>query len=238
MTCLRRDDAGAWVLGALPDHEADGFRAHLQDCATCRAEVAHLQPAADTLLIAVPPASPPTALKDRIMRSVNAEAELLRAAGPEADRPPVAAPAPRRRWAPSLRTALAGAVACAVVAAGVTAVTVREERTVRTVSAQVALPDAFRSEAVLEVQSDGDARLKVARMPAPEEGRVYQVWVLRKGETAPRPTDALFQPAEDGHATVDVPGGARGVSAVLVTDEPDGGSPRPTREPSIVAPLA
>ena len=100
------------------------------------------------------------------------------------------------------------------------------------------LPQAFRSEAVVEIKDDGDARLRVARMPAPEEGRVYQVWVLRKGETAPRPTDALFQPAEDGRATVDVPGGVEGVTAVLVTDEPDGGSPAPTREPSIVAPLA
>lgn len=241
MACVHRDDAGAWVLGALDDHDAGVFATHLKTCATCRAEVAGLQPAADTLLLAVPMAVPPPELKDRIMRTVIAEAELLAAAGPEADRPPAhAAPARRSRlrWAPSLRVAIAGSLACAAIAAALTAGVVRDDRTVRTVQAQVSLPSAIAARAVVEVQDDGDAHLEVSGMPAPPEGRVYQVWVLRDGEKRPRPTDALFLPAGNGHANVDVPGGAEGVAAVLVTDEPTGGSKAPTRQPSIVAPLA
>jgi hypothetical protein len=67
-------------------------------------------------------------------------------------------------------------------------------------------------------------------MPAPPEGRVYQVWVLPEGADAPRPTQALFTPRRDGSAAAAVPT-VDGVQAVLVTDEPAGGSPAPTREP-------
>lgn len=240
--CQHRDDAGAWVLGALDDREAATFRAHLESCADCRDEVAHLQPVADTLLLVAPQKVAPPALQSRIMQTVRAEAELLAAAGPDADRPPAPArESRRRRWSLSLRPALAGALAAGLVAVGIGAgLATRSDEpggVARVVPAEVQLPDAFRADASVEIKSDGDARLRVSRLPAPPEGRVYQVWVLREGEEAPRPTDALFQPAVDGHATVDVPGGVRGVAAVLVTDEPDGGSEAPTREPTIVAPL-
>lgn len=241
--CPHRDDAGAWVLGALDERETTTFHAHLQTCVTCRGEVAQLQPVADTLLLVAPQTRAPDAVRDRIMRTVRAEAELLAAAGPEADRPPRAAPAPaRRRWRLALRPAFAGALAAGlvavVIAGGVLDGADPSEQVARVVPAQVELPASFRADASLVVHKDGDARLRMAGMPAPPDGRVYQVWVLREGETDPRPTDALFQPSEGGRATVEVPGGVRNVAAVLVTDEPDGGSPAPTREPTIVAPLA
>jgi anti-sigma-K factor RskA len=238
MACHHHDDAGAWVLGALDDHEAGRFHAHLETCPLCREEVARLQPAADTLLLGVVPAGPPPELKDRIMRTVLAEAELLAAAGPEADRPVVAAPR-RRRFTLSLRPPLAAALACGLLALGVGAGVLSQQdgADVRTLEAQVTLPQAFGTNAQVRVDEDGDAKLVVSRMPAPPEGRVYQVWVLREGEQDPRPTDALWHPDGTGHATVDVPGGAEGVAAVLVTDEPFGGSRTPTVKPSIVAPL-
>src|SRR6185503_1310666 len=93
---------GAWVLGALPEDEQRRFAAHLETCEICRREVAELQMVADTLPLAAVQVAPPPELKDRIMSSVRAEAEVLRASGPEADvvaREPapaeVAAAAPR-----------------------------------------------------------------------------------------------------------------------------------------------
>ena len=34
------DSLGAWLLGALPEDEAAGFKRHLDECAVCREDVA------------------------------------------------------------------------------------------------------------------------------------------------------------------------------------------------------
>jgi anti-sigma-K factor RskA len=83
-----RDAAAAWVLGALPDDEAAAFEAALAHSPQAQAEVARLQPVADALGLAVPPADPPPSLKANVMAIVEREAQLLAAAGPEADQPP------------------------------------------------------------------------------------------------------------------------------------------------------
>lgn len=107
--------------------------------------------------------------------------------------------------------------------------------TPRTVVARVDAPGA---KARVRVTAEG-AKLEVFHMPPAPKGRVYQVWLHRGGaRTPPVPTDALFSVSRDGDASVDVPGDLRDVDAVLVTDEPPGGSRRPTRAPVIRAPLA
>ena len=105
--CAHRDDAGSYVLRALPDDEHERFEAHLATCEECRREVADLQVAADTLPLAAVQVGPPPELRDRIMTIVRSEAELLDAAGARADEPAAApaakAPRRRRRWSLSLR---------------------------------------------------------------------------------------------------------------------------------------
>jgi hypothetical protein len=81
------------------------------------------------------------------------------------------------------------------------------------------------------------ARLVVAGMRTPPEGRIYQIWLDRDNGTAPEPTEALFS-VRKGRASVNVPGDLSGVKRVLVTDEPVGGSEVPTRQPVIAAPMA
>ena len=71
-------------------------------------------------------------------------------------------------------------------------------------------------------------------MPAPPPGHIYEVW-LEHGTQTPRPTDVLFSVTHSGGGWVGVPGSLEGVSKVLVTAEPLGGSLKPTREPVIVA---
>jgi hypothetical protein len=71
-------------------------------------------------------------------------------------------------------------------------------------------------------------------MPAPPAGRIYQVWLQKPGQD-PAPTDALWSVNAQGDAEVAVPGSLEGVEAVLVTDEPEGGSPAPTRDAVISA---
>jgi len=92
--------------------------------------------------------------------------------------------------------------------------------------------------ATCQMRVSGDsAKLVVAGLRPPPEGRIYQVWLDRDNGTAPQPTEALFS-VRKGRASVDVPGDLTGVKRVLVTDEPPGGSEVPTRRPVIAAPMA
>jgi anti-sigma-K factor RskA len=222
------DTAAAYVLGALPPEELEAFRAHLAGCAECRRAVAELAVAADALPMGVRQTAPPPALKDRIMAVVAPEAELLAAAGAGADR----APAPRRRerrarWA---RPGFALAAVVLLLAGGALAGGLLRGEESRSVVAQTRPAGA---DVRLRIAGD-QGTLVVRDMPAPPEGRIYQVWLKRPGQD-PAPTDALWSVNAQGDAQVAVPGSLDGVEAVLVTDEPQGGSPAPTRAPVISA---
>jgi hypothetical protein len=167
-------------------------------------------------------------------REVETEAQLLRAAGPDADRVHrrAAVRRRRRRRAFSVRPLAAAGLAAAILAVGVIGGVLLGEGSspqTRTVQAQVTVPGA---RAVVWVR-DGHARLEVRGMRNPPSGRVYQVWVKR-GSRAPEPTDVLFT-VRDGHGSVDVPGSVKGVDQIMVTSEPPGGSAAPTSKPVIAA---
>jgi anti-sigma-K factor RskA len=232
--CEHQIDAGAYALSALDDAEAATFREHLHTCAVCRDEVEQLQMAVDTLPIVAEQIAPPPALRDRIMRDVRSEAELLRAAGPEADRVP--APRPRSRWrrliaARSLAGAgLAGGLAAVAIAVAVTAG--GDGTSTRTVSANVA---ATGASAAVHVTGD-HAALALEHMPSPRAGAVYQVWFV-KGDGKPQPTHTLFDVRSDGRANVQIDEPVDGVRQILVSSEPSGGSTAPTTKPVITARL-
>jgi anti-sigma factor RsiW len=244
--CQHADTVAAFLLGALGDTERREFEAHLATCAHCREAVASLRLASDALLLAVPPVPAPSQLRERLMETVRAEADVLQAAGAAADRP---RPQRRRRgFAPAFSRplALAGAVVALVLGVAVgfgigTATEDQQTKTqtvvqVRTVQAAVDVAAAPRGTAVI-VLRDGVATLRVRGLPAPPAGKVYEVWLLRRGAAAPSPTDALFSVSRGkGSGRVALPS-VRGVEAVLVTAEPDGGSPAPTSQPFINASL-
>jgi anti-sigma-K factor RskA len=75
------------------------------------------------------------------------------------------------------------------------------------------------------------AKLVVRGMPAPESGRVYQVW-LKRTDKVPVPAGATFM-VRSGE--VAIPRSVSDGDQVLVTSEPEGGSPAPTRRPIVVA---
>jgi hypothetical protein len=76
----------------------------------------------------------------------------------------------------------------------------------------------------------------VSHIPAPGRGRIYEVWVERKGR-APSP-QALFNVSASGGARIVLTSQLDGVSTIMVTLEHVGGSLVPTRAPVIVASLA
>jgi anti-sigma factor RsiW len=239
--CEWSNAAPAYLLSALPDQDARGFEAHLDGCDACSAQLTHLRPAVDALALSVERVDPPGDLRSRVMAQVKAEADLLRAAGPEADLPRRGR-SRRRARLPQLRLSpawAAGAAALLVVAGGLGGVLVAGEDgapSPRTVAAQVARNFAPSARAEVVVASDS-ATLRLSGMPQPPRGHVYQVWLRQPGRLQPQPTNALFSVRADGTATVALPTRPREAREVLVTAEPAGGSARPTSQPVLAARL-
>jgi anti-sigma-K factor RskA len=234
-----RDDAAAWVLGALDETEGAAFARRLESSPELRKEVDDLREAADALPHSVSPVLPPPELRDRIMSIVEAEAEVLHAADVVADRP-----ARGRRstggWRSWLRPLPLAATACVLVLAGVAAgllIAGGGSEPTRTVAAQVTGVGTPSARAEVEVQGD-HAELVVDGMPAPGAGHVYQVWYVHDGQTQPVPAGALFDVDSAGHGAAALPGGAEGVAQVMVSVEPAGGSEKPTTQPVLAATLS
>jgi hypothetical protein len=78
--------------------------------------------------------------------------------------------------------------------------------------------------------------LIVKGLPPPPSGDAYEVW-LEPTHSPPLPTQLLFSPGPAGRADLTLPGSLRGISQVLVTLEPSGGSLAPTHAPMIVVSL-
>jgi anti-sigma-K factor RskA len=239
--CPRGVDAGAYVLHALEERDADVFAEHLEGCAACAAEVAHLQVAADVLPLSAPQMVAPPDLKGRIMQTVQAEADLLAAAGAGADRPPKAERRSRAGWLDALvrRPALVLACALALVAAGAGADALLRGDDDGAVATRTLQADVTAQGARVDLEVRGDrAALKLTGMRPPPAGRVYQVWLMREGSTTPEPTGTLFDVPADGSATIPIDESIDGVSQVLVTAEPRGGSQTPSGTPIIAAQTA
>jgi len=229
--CRRIDDAASYVLRAMPDDEVEAFAYHLGDCEACAAKVEELQFVSDALLSGVPQLTAPPQIRDRVMETVRAEAELLQAAGAGADR---GERSKSRRWRFSLRPMPSVAVVAVLLALGLaTGALLSDDEGAgpsRTIRAQNAPPGAT---AEMRMGPDG-AKLVVSGIEAPRKGRIYQVWLDHRSDRQPaQPTKALFSVNHDGEASVDVPGELNDVSKVLVTSEPLGGSEIPTRQPII-----
>jgi hypothetical protein len=223
-------DAAAYVLGALDRHELEAFRAHLAGCAVCREEVAALPHVADALPATSPANAPSQGLRGRVIDAVRSEQKS--AASPAfADRRP-ARPHRRPRFAvPRPLAAFGGAVAAA--AAVVVAIVVASGGSSPTRVIQANVSGAGTAQLIL---TGGQGELVVKHFPAPGAGRIYQVR-LKRAHGAPSPTRTLFGVTTGGGGEVGVAGDLHGVSEVLVTSEPLGGSRATTRAPVITAQL-
>ncbi|MGW4446282.1 anti-sigma factor [Streptomyces sp. NPDC004376] len=231
---------GAYALHALPDEERAAFERHVSGCASCAQEVAEFTATAARLASAsaVP-------VRDGMRREVLHRVTTVRQV------PPAAAPLDEvRRRLPRgrgpARWALAACLAAAVGFGG-TAVWQYEraqdaqrqaalaERQADEVAGVLSAPDARTRSArvaggtgTLVVSADRDRAVFVAsKMPAPPEGKVYQLWFADGGTMRP----AGLMNADRTAQTVLMRGRVDGASAVGITVEPAGGSPRPTSAP-------
>jgi anti-sigma-K factor RskA len=218
-------DVAAFALGALDASEADAFRQHLETCSVCQEELTAFQQVVNELPLATAPHKAPAAIRRKVMREVQADARARTAAASARSPRRVAWRMPRPALALGVTLLLAAAVVVGVVSGS------SSGPTARVLTGQVVGPGT----AQLRIVS-GRTSLVVHHFAQPPAGKIYQVWIVH-GSKAPSPTTALFSPTSAGNAVEEVPGNLKGVSSVLVTPEPMGGSPHPTHTPVISVPL-
>jgi Anti-sigma-K factor rskA len=237
MSDQRQPDDGScglaplYVLLLLDEVEQERFVEHAESCVVCRDEIAAFAPVVDTLGESVPLIKAPRKIRRNVMSAVRAEAKVTEALAGSQRRTGRARL--KGGWrVPSMQPLAIAASLCALlVAGGAIGAAIFGSSSPRTVttSAEVRVPNAT---AALH-RSGSHLWLTVAHMPSPGKGRVYEVW-LEHGSGVPSPTSALFSPTTNGAGEVAVPGDLKGVSEIMVTSEPEGGSLKPTRSPVIV----
>jgi anti-sigma-K factor RskA len=217
------EDVAAYALGALEPAEAEAFARHLQTCSVCRDELEAFQQVVDLLPMTAPAFKASPKLRRRLRRAIADERH-----------PTAAQPSrPRRAWRPAWlpRPVLGVAAGLAVIAIALVIVLSGGGSSTRVVEAQV----TGHGSASLKI-SGHRGELIVQHFAAPPSGRIYEVWLVH-GKRSPQPTNALFDVNAEGNTDVNVPGSLQGVSQVLVTPEPAGGSKVPTHTPVIAAQL-
>ncbi|WP_018548864.1 anti-sigma factor [Streptomyces sp. LaPpAH-108] len=231
---------GAYALDALDEDERAGVERHLAHCASCALEVAEFEATAARLgLAATVPVRP--ALRAEVLRRIASVRQVAPGTAPTARLRTT-----RRRTRGPLAWALAASVAVAAAFGG-TALWQYERAQDATRRAAVAEGRADEVAGVLAAPDAKSATVRVAggtgtvvvsaerdravfmasRMPAPPDGKVYQLWFDDGGTMR---SAGLMNPVLRSQ-TVLLRGPVAGASGVGVTVEPAGGSPRPTTAP-------
>lgn len=220
-----RDDAAAFVLGALSELEREAFRVKMmRDCELGR-YVESLEQVGDQLLTS----SPPLTVPDSIGASIMAEAQRDLDAR-EILESPRGAPARQRSGSGSrLFRPVALALSLLVVGLGAFAIGggFTTEQSPAPLAANFNAPTAPTMNGEVKAAGDG-AAVNVSGMETDTDGDVYQLWVEHDGTVYAAP---VFTVASDGsgHAFINrelAPG-----DVVMITREPAGGSKEPTSKP-------
>ena len=206
--------AAGYALHALDAEEEREFETHLTTCASCRSDLAAFTETAAELGYAAPAATPPPALRERILDEVRAGRENVVTLRP--------------RWAyPAL--AAAAVAACAAVGLGVWAGILHSR--LGSPNGQEALSLRGATGSVVLARG-GEGTLVVAGLRPAPAGKTYEVWVIRGRSAAPA---GLFRTsAATVRLTHRVPHGAE----VGVTLERAGGSLHPSGAPIVVSAVA
>jgi anti-sigma-K factor RskA len=227
----QRELLTAYSLGALEDAEAAELRAHLDGCDECRGYLEWLQAAVDLLPASVEQLRPSPEVREAILAEVDADASAAALQDSHARRPTTT----RSRWRGLLLRPATGFAAAALLVAAIAGYEIGkpDSPTRTTIQARaVGSADPRTVSASLD-RVDGSGTLVVDHLPALPSRRVYEVWVQRDGTMKPESTFVLRRDGSQDAAVRDL----NGADAVLVTQEPHGGSQTPTTRPLLRADL-
>jgi anti-sigma factor RsiW len=202
----------AYALDALDEREHAEYEAHLDACSDCQAELASLQGAAASLAYAADARAPAPELRDRILAQARSERENV---------VPL-----RRRWVLPAAGVAAAVAACAALALGLWAASLRsslaDEREAASELAELVDAERFPLEGVdgaVLVERNGEATLVVRGLEEAPEGKLYEAWVSADGETMlPAGTFDAEQDQTIFRLTRPLPPG--GLVAVTLEDRP------------------
>ena len=214
--------SGAYAVDAVDDIERASFERHLASCPTCRAEVASLREAS-ALLADAATTTPPPELRDAVLSGITRVRPL----------PPVTVGGPvhRRKWFPAL---VAAVVLALVGVGGAVWQPWRDDTSVQVSVTDQVLQDPDAERFTQELPNGATATVvrsaKVDRavlvtedMPAPPDGKVYQLWYQSPSRHM---TSAGLMP--DGADTALLEGNANDAVGAGMSLEPAGGSDQPT----------
>jgi hypothetical protein len=225
----------AYALDALDPEEMQAVRTHVATCARCRAELADYNQVVDALGTVAPVASPPSALRSRLLTSAAS-------ASPPNNRPPQSvSPIALNRSSRRLRVVTFGLAAAAVVLLAATVVLAAMLRDAtdqrnQAVTGQQAFVTYLSSGGQVESMtgltasdygtSQGRARLMTAPgkppmvvvgdCPPTTKDRVYRVWLAENGKrTLLGELDVTAQ--GNGWYTIDIPASVTSFDTVGIT---------------------
>lgn len=222
----------AYAIGALDADDITALESHLKTCASCRTELAEYHALSESLLMAVPPKQPSTALRKRLQSRL-----------PSARKPP----RPQVTWSFS-RLAIGFAVFTLLVLNFVSFAQLWQIQSQqasllnRVENAQVALAmlsspniqtlsiTGGQVSGSLLVDKDNNKAILIAQnLPALTENQIYQIWLVKPD--GGRVSAGLFRPESGQSYTTKAILPTQSLSNYLgigVTVEPAGGSDKPT----------
>ena len=228
-------------LGQLPPEEAEVVRLHLAEHPACQDALEEVAEVLDLMPFAVPPAAPPTTLRERIVATASGLEAPRPAAEEREERPPI-----RRRevrWGTLLPLTAAAAVLIflSVFAWSAYLSTERENERLRAeverlqagsggdlvvvnVESTNRAPGA-RGTAVLD-PTDGAVALDVYNLPSPPQGHSYRAWLLGPDKEFYALGTMETDGQGDGRMAGRLPEGPGPYDAVQVTTEPVGAEER------------
>lgn len=219
----RSDEIAAFLLDALEPGEAAELERHLAGCEECRTELEWLRPAVQLLPESVERVEAPPELRESLMTQVRAEAKT---GAKGTARLPRRERGLLRGWI--LRPATGFAALVLVVAAvAAFALSGGDSGGGNTTTTFTGRSPGVTAEMV----SSGDSgTLHLANLHQLPSDKVLQAWVEREGQVESAKT--LFVPNQDGTASATIDD-MEGVTTVMVTAEPRGGSTQPTSAPIV-----
>jgi anti-sigma-K factor RskA len=209
----------AYALDALDEDERRAYEEHLSGCTGCREQLADFAQTAALLAHGAPAATPPPALRERILAEArqNGGATVI--------------PFPRRSrlvlGAAAVVTATAAAIA---IAFGVQWASVSRDLDEARNAVDVLADPAARSVPLegangrVVVNPEREAALTVQRLRPAPKGKTYELWVIRDGT----PTRAGLFDGDDEPDVVLLEEPVDEDETVAVTLERDGGVDAPT----------
>ena len=236
---------GAYVCDALDAAEREAFEQHVADCPECAAEVAELREVAAIMAVATAE-RPPASLKEAVAARIRITRQVPPIVAYPAEQPRQAET--RRRGGFGWRAGWAAAAAFALIAAGLgwRAIDQQDQinalnRTSAQISQLLSAPDAHSARApvtgggsalLVDSRSRDEAAIAFTGLAQAPAGKTYQLWLMSPDGSAR--SVGVMQTSTNRPLILE---GLSGESDVGMTVEPNGGSPKPTTTPIMVAAL-